>query len=145
MSRSPTPAPESGEDFFSLVGRAAPPAFTIPVLAFKAFIPDLAGVFILGCFLAVGLFFTSEKVGVVGWARKTSLLLSCFAWLAIIDEVGANEIFNKFILENSVDDHASVIRFSAGFIVCLNLIFFTVLPARNSTDREATVATPTGL
>lgn len=121
MPKSSSGRSSGSDDFLNFVARTVPPAFTVPVLALKAFIPSLQGVFVLGSLLAIGMFFqnTTKK-----WYERISLAATCFAWLLIIDEVGANEILNRYIMGNSVDDHTYVIRFLAGAFVILNSIAF---------------------
>jgi ABC-type Fe3+-siderophore transport system permease subunit len=108
---------------------AVPPAFTVPVIALKAFIPNLAGVFVLGCALAFAMAFQIALSRNPEWYRRvienvsqaSLMVITCIAWLLIINESGANEILNRYFLGNSVEDHSYVIRFVAGAIIVLRI------------------------
>lgn len=113
---------ESSHDILSLIAKAVPPAFTIPMLALKAFIANLNGVFVLGCLLAIGMFFHPAKGDDQVWYRRVLTVVTCLAWLLIFNETAANYIFNKYILGNDVDDHTYLIRFTAGAIIVFRLM-----------------------
>lgn len=108
-------------DLFDIISRSAPPSFTIPVLALKAFVPNLTAVFVLGFILAFGVVFRRDKS--ISWFDRIPIFISCFAWLLIIDEVGADDILNRYFLGNNMDDHTYLIRIVAGGVVVISMLF----------------------
>jgi hypothetical protein len=106
----------------NFIAKAVPPAFTIPMVGLKAFIPSLNAVFVLGCVLAIGMYLHPAKIDDQIWYKRLLTVITCFAWLLIFNETAANFIFNKFILDNSVDDHTYIIRFAAGAIIVMRII-----------------------
>lgn len=143
MSKPPhNPSDGSPTALMHLFANAVPPSFTVPVIALKAFIPSLTAVFVLGCVLAIGmsLYITRSTNEDLLWrvlencTRGFLMTVTCFAWLLIIDESAANEIVNKFILGNSVDDHTYIIRFTAGAII----VFRIITLGYNSTSKSIT-------
>jgi hypothetical protein len=119
---------ENTNEIYSFVNKAAPPTFTFPVLALKAFLPSPLAVFVLGALLCVLMYFRAPKIGVTEWYNRFLVSLTCFAWLLIIDEAGADILLSKFILGNSVDDHTYIIKFVAGAIILFHMFLAGIQP-----------------